>query len=272
MQAQALWSFFCRALTPDPLTLLLLCCSSFLCIGSSAQLILSEACNPGTAATCPALVVYRSPGITTISNIGLLFNESETAILGQNNFTAPVVPPVVRTQIVYVPLECSCSALSNTRFSLIQHAFSVDSDANLEQLANLTYNGLTNVSAIQQFNNLSSNDSAVVDGQDLTIPIPCACGADNTFDDADAVFLTYALQTGDTLDAVTSNFNLSPESVVEFNKISNVSALKAGDIIGMPISACLSSSLDEPITTNSYVITGNGCVKCSCSLTASGPR
>lgn len=163
-----------------------------------------------------------------------------------------------------VPVNCSC--VDGIRKSVSTRYKTRPSDT-LSTIADYVYSGLVSADQIREANSIS--DPSVLDvGQILLVPLPCTCfnGTDNSLP---AIYMSYVVQPMDTLAGIAARYTTTLTDLMNVNAMGST-AIKAGDILAVPLSACASSfpryasDFGLIVPNGSYAITASHCVQCSC--------
>lgn len=232
------------------------------CIPSA---ITPETCSSSDL-PCQAFVDYVPINNIRLSDVAnRLFSVNSTSILSSSDFNlsspALVLPA---NKPLRIPLTCGCFNQTRTITSV---NYTVISGDTLSIIADQYYSRLITYPQIAAANGIP-NPNIILAGQIFMIPIPCACrnGTDNGFA---AEFLSYQVQTGDTLSSIASNYGTTVADLQQIN--GNATSLQAfSDIVFVPLRVCKANfsknALDHNLTVaeGSYAITANNCVQCSC--------
>ncbi|GLJ12874.1 hypothetical protein SUGI_0199660 [Cryptomeria japonica] len=218
--------------------------------------------------TCNAMVGYNLPTDLKISEVASRFQVDPVALLGVNGID--VSYPDIENQIlpakyfVRVPVTCNCV---NGLRQCSSVTYKVRASDTLYNIANSVFGGLVTAEQVRVVNSIS--DPNLIDlGQSLTIPLPCSCfnGTDNGLP---AIYLSYVVQPGDTLAGLGVKYGTTVTDLMTVNAL-GTAAIKAGDIIAVPLAACSSSFSKYAsdagllVANGSYTITASHCVQCSC--------
>ncbi|XP_031275880.1 lysM domain-containing GPI-anchored protein 2 isoform X2 [Pistacia vera] len=221
-------------------------------------------CN--STAKCRALVGYPSPNTTSIGNIQTLFNiKNLRTILAANDLPASTQKnyTIQAQQVVKIPIPCVCS--NNTGVSNKMPVYNIKKDDGLWHIAVEVFRGLVTQDRLQAANNIS-NSNVIIEGQNLTIPLPCSCDSVNN---QKVVHYAHVVAKGSTLESIAQQFGTDKDTLVQLNGIDD-SKLLADSAIDVPLQACSSSirpeSLDSSlvVANGTSVFTANNCVKCKC--------
>ncbi|XP_071733021.1 protein LYK5-like [Rutidosis leptorrhynchoides] len=159
-------------------------------------------CN--AAATCQSYLTFRSqpPLYNTPNTIATLLNLSPDDITSINNFTSTsfIIPA---DTVVIVPVsKCSCSD-----GGYYQHNTSYvvkSDDENYFTLANNTFEGLTTCQALVNQNTFNILNLQI--GNNITIPLRCACPTANQTAAGIKYLLTFLITWGDTIDDISQTY------------------------------------------------------------------
>ncbi|XP_058089606.1 lysM domain-containing GPI-anchored protein 1-like [Magnolia sinica] len=218
--------------------------------------------------TCTAMVGYTLYTDLKVSQLSSLFQIDPISLLSAN--AIDISYPDVDNHILparlflHVPVPCSCS--DGIRKSIGTRYKTRPSDT-LSFIADTVFSGLVSADQIRDANSIS--DPSVLDvGQTLTIPLPCTC-FNETDNGLPAVYLSYVVRAGDTVAGIAARYSTTVTDVMTVNAMGST-AVKAGDILAIPLPACGSgftkyaSDYGLIVANGSYAITGSHCVQCSC--------
>ncbi|XP_044487755.1 lysM domain-containing GPI-anchored protein 2 [Mangifera indica] len=231
-------------------------------VSTSTSTAATFTCN--STAKCRSLVGYPSPNTTSISTIQNLFNiKNLRTLLAANDLPASTGKnyTIQENQVLKIPIPCVCS--NNTGVSDKMPVYTIKKDDGLYHIATDVFGRLVTSSEIQVANNIPNAD-LIIEGQNLTIPLPCSCDSVNN---QKVVHYAHVVAEGSTLEAIAQQFGTNTDTLVQLN---GNGTLKAGTAIDVPLQACNSSvktdSLDSPllVANGTSVYTANNCVKCKC--------
>ncbi|KAH9313556.1 hypothetical protein KI387_022183, partial [Taxus chinensis] len=248
------------------------CCFLFIVVfifDGNVQVLSKSTIEPCDGAdTCNAMVGYNLPTDLKIAEVASRFQVDPVALLGANGIDVSYQD--IENQIlpekyfVRVPITCNCV---NGIRKCKSVSYKVRAADTLYTIANSVFGGLVTSEQVRVANSIG--DPNLIDlGQTLTIPLPCSCfnGTDNGLP---AIYLSYVVQPGDTLSGLGIKYGTTVTDLMTVNAL-GTSAIKAGDIIALPLAACSSSiskySSDAGllVANGSYTITASHCVQCSC--------
>ncbi|XP_073127047.1 lysM domain-containing GPI-anchored protein 2 [Henckelia pumila] len=224
-------------------------------------------CASSPAATCNSLIDYVSPNATTLSSIQSLFTlPTLTPILAANNLplSTPPTHRVASKQTIKILFPCICTNGTGKSHGL--PSYKVIHGDGLYHIAQEVFSGLVTVPQIQEANNISNPD-LIIEGQNLSIPLPCSC------DDADGqkvVHYGYFVPQGSSVEGIAQRFNTSQDTLLRLNNLNSSKDLMADSILDVPLRACSSvisnNSMDYPllVPNDTYALTANSCVVCKC--------
>ncbi|KAJ0076759.1 hypothetical protein Patl1_35927 [Pistacia atlantica] len=228
-----------------------------------------------STAKCRALVGYPSPTTTSIGNIQTLFNiKNLCTILSANDLPASTQKnyTIQAQQVVKIPIPCVCS--NNPGLSNKMPVYNIKKDDGLWHIAVEVFRGLVTQDRLQAANNIS-NPNVIIDGQNLTIPLPCSCDSVNN---QKVVHYAHVVEKGSTLESIAQQFGTDKDTLVQLNGIDD-SKLLAGSAIDVPLQGgilmhyivdLLVVLMDDHIdisvvvANGTSVFTANNCVKCKC--------
>ncbi|KAJ7538941.1 hypothetical protein O6H91_11G069500 [Diphasiastrum complanatum] len=230
-------------------------CASYVNLGAAKSFI--EPC--ATADSCSALVSYRLSSEMKIKDIALLFSVDTITLFGTNNIDLSLPDPenliIAENETIVIPISCACINGIRRGNSTI---YVVKSGDTLSAIASTTFGGLVSYQQVADANQITDPNKITV-GQQLVIPFPCACH-NALYNNRPAIFLSYLVQPGDSVDQIAANFSLTSANLMDLNNINSSSNLFAGDVVEIPV-----HDYGLFVASGSYVITAQHCVQCSCS-------
>ncbi|KAA8538485.1 hypothetical protein F0562_028144 [Nyssa sinensis] len=218
--------------------------------------------------SCNSLVGYTLYTDLKVSEVAALFQIDPIALLTANaiDISYPDVENHILPSQLFLKIPVMCSCVDGIRKSVATHYKTRPSDT-LSNIADSIYGGLVSADQIKEANSIS--DPSVLDvGQTLLVPLPCTCfnGTDNNLP---AIYLSYVVKSVDTLAGIAATYWTTITDLMTVNALGST-AINAGDILTIPLSACASSfpryASDYGLTVpnGSYAITASHCVQCSC--------
>ncbi|CAL4970870.1 unnamed protein product [Urochloa decumbens] len=187
------------------------------CYATNASSVLGYTCNATTTSSpsCDSYLVFRSnPPYTTAVTISYLLNSSPSTI---STFTpTPTVSPVATNSLVLAPIPCGC-----TPGGYYQHNASYTIQFPGETyfiIANLTYQGLTTCQALIAQNPLHDS-RGLVRGNNLTVPLRCACPSPAQAAAGVRHLLSYLVMWGDDVSSIAKRFRVNATDVLEANSL-----------------------------------------------------
>ncbi|EES04677.1 protein LYK5 [Sorghum bicolor] len=194
------------------------------CYATNASSVLGYTCNATTASTpaCDSYLIFRSSPsyYDTPVSISYLLNSSVSATAAAN--AVPTVSPLAASSLVLVPVPCAC-----TPGGYYQHNSSYTIQFLGETyfiIANITYQGLTTCQALIDQNPLHDSRGLVA-GNNLTVPLRCACPSPAQAASGFRYLLSYLVMWGDGVTSIAARFRADPQDVLDAN------GLTADDII-----------------------------------------
>ncbi|OWM74490.1 protein LYK5-like [Punica granatum] len=164
-------------------------------------------CN-GLNQACLAFLIFKSqPPFDSVPAISALMSSDLDELARINNVTRLTVFPPNRE--VIVPVNCSCSRRyykAMTRF----HVTDKGAGDNFFTVANSTFQGLASCNSLKQA-------SSKYEGNELRVPLRCACPTKNQSLSGTRYLLTYSISWGDTILGISDRFNATVESTFEAN-------------------------------------------------------
>ncbi|PAN04470.1 hypothetical protein PAHAL_1G069700 [Panicum hallii] len=187
------------------------------CYATNASSVLGYACNatPASAPACDSYLVFRSsPPYTTPVLVSYLLNSSPDAVAAAN--AVPTVSPLAASSLVLAPVPCAC-----TPGGYYQHNSSYKIQFRGETyfiVANLTYQGLTTCQALIAQNPLHDSRS-LVEGDNLTVPLRCACPSPAQAARGVRHLLSYLVTWGDEVTSIAARFRVPARDVLDANSL-----------------------------------------------------
>ncbi|PKA52193.1 LysM domain-containing GPI-anchored protein 1 [Apostasia shenzhenica] len=218
--------------------------------------------------SCNALLGYTLYTELKVSEVAALFQADPIAILTAN--AIDIYIPDVENRILpaglflKVPTLCSCA--DGIRKSISTRYKTRPSDT-LASIADSVYAGLASADQIREANSID-DPSALEVGQTLVIPLPCTC-FNSTDNFLPAIYLSYVVQSGDTVPAVAAQYSTTVTDIMNVNAMGSP-VIKAGDILAIPLPACASNfpryatDFGLTVANGTYSMTASHCVQCSC--------
>ncbi|KAF5442506.1 hypothetical protein F2P56_035154 [Juglans regia] len=225
-----------------------------------------EPCS--NSGSCNALLGYTLYTNLKVSEVASLFQVDPIAILNANaiDISYPDVENHILPSQLFLKIPIACSCVDGIRKSVSTKYKTRPSDT-LSSIADSIYSGLVSADQIGEANSVT--DPSVLDvGQTLVVPLPCTCfnGTDNALP---AIYLSYVVRPVDTLAGIAARYSTTITDLMNVNAMGST-AIKAGDILAVPLPACASNfprySSDHGliVPNGSYAITASHCVQCSC--------
>ncbi|CAL1362255.1 unnamed protein product [Linum trigynum] len=219
--------------------------------------------------SCSALLGYTLYTDLKVSEVASLFQIDPIALLTANSIdiSYPDIENRILPSQLFVKIPISCSCVDGIRKSVSTHYKTRPSDT-LAGIADSIYAGLVSADQIKEANSIQ-DPSAVLDvGETLVVPLPCTCfnGTDNSLP---AIYLSYVVKDVDTLTGIAARYTTTITDLMNVNAMGSP-AIKAGDILAVPLPACASrfpryaSDSGLMVPNGSYAIVASHCVQCSC--------
>ncbi|KAM0868782.1 hypothetical protein ACQ4PT_041118 [Festuca glaucescens] len=194
------------------------------CYGRNDSTVLGYTCNAtaAAAAPCASYLVFRSspPYYQSPVSISYLLNLSPSAVADAN--AVPTVSPVAASQLVLAPVPCRCAPQGyyqhNTSYTIIS------SNETYFIIANITYQGLSTCQALMA-QNPTLDSRRLVPGNNLTVPIRCACPSPAQAAAGVRHLLTYLVDSGDSVSAIADRFRVDAQAVLDANSISETDTI-----------------------------------------------
>ncbi|CAH8313019.1 unnamed protein product [Eruca vesicaria subsp. sativa] len=249
-----------------PILLFLILASTLASTATSKSTI--EPC--ATTSTCNSFLGYTLYTDLKLTELASLFQTNPISILLSNSIStsSPDVETHVLPSHLFLKIPTLCSCVDGIRKSTSTRYKTRTSDT-LESIADSVYAGLVSPEQIQVAN--PGVESRAVDvGTSLVIPLPCAC-FNGTDGDVPAVYLSYVVRGGDTMEGIARRFSTTVADLTNVNAM-GAPDINPGDILAVPLLACGSNfpkyatDYGLIIPNGSYALTADHCVQCSCSL------
>nr|GMC55441.1 lysM domain-containing GPI-anchored protein 1-like [Ipomoea batatas] len=221
--------------------------------------------------TCSSLVGYTLYTDLKVSEVASLFQTDPIALLTANavDISYPDVENHILPARLFLKVPLTCSCVDGIFKSAFVHYKTRPSDT-LSFIADTVYSGLVSADQIKEGNpNAVGSDPSVLNvGTNLWIPLPCTCfnGTDNNLP---AIYMSYVVSPVDTLAGIAATYSTTLTDLMTVNDLGSP-AIKEGDILAIPLSACASSfpkyasDFALSVPNGSYAITASHCVQCSC--------
>lgn len=218
--------------------------------------------------SCSSLLGYTLYTDLKVSEVASLFQIDPISLLTANSIdiSYPDVENHILPSQLFLKIPITCFCVDGIRKSVSTHYKTRPSDT-LSTIADSIYGGLVSADQIKEANSVS--DPSVLDvGQTLVVPLPCTCfnGTDNNLP---TIYLSYVVRPVDTLFGIASRYLTTITDLMTVNALGGT-AIKDGDILAIPLSACPStfpryaSDYALMVPNGSYAITASHCVQCSC--------
>ncbi|XP_073271575.1 lysM domain-containing GPI-anchored protein 2-like [Primulina huaijiensis] len=223
--------------------------------------------SPKPNASCSSLVDYVSPNATTLSAIQTLFTlPNLTSILAANNLalSTPSTHHIASQQIIKIPFPCICTNGNGISNGL--PSYTIVGGDGLYHITAEVFSGLVSVKQIQAANNISNPD-LIIEGQNLSILLPCSC---DDVDGQKVVHYGHVVPAGSSVEGISQHFNIPKDTLLRLNNLTSPAELMAGSILDVPLRACSSminnNSMDYPllVPNDTYALTAGNCVVCKC--------
>uniref|UniRef100_A0A0D3GIU0 Protein kinase domain-containing protein n=1 Tax=Oryza barthii TaxID=65489 RepID=A0A0D3GIU0_9ORYZ len=200
-------------------------CIDIFCLGGYT-------CSETTATTsCTAYLTFRSdpPLYSSPLSVAYLLNATASAVAAANSVPL-AVSPVDGTQLLLVPVPCSC----NRATGYYQHntTYTVQEGDSFFCISNGTFQGLTTYQSIIA-NNPASEAMSPVINDSLVVPLRCACPSATTGRISN--LLTYVVQEGDNVTSIARRFNSTHGDVLAANNLSSNASLFPFNTLLVPL-------------------------------------
>ncbi|XP_010943930.1 chitin elicitor-binding protein [Elaeis guineensis] len=254
------------------------CLASIPCLSLLLSLFFSSAvaanftCNVSPNATCRGLAGYVVPNATTYGRIQSLFQvDTLASLLGANNksLSTPATQPVPAKSTVFVPFPCRCADGTGKSDGVPVYTVTAN-DSGLDAIARYTFDSFVTYQEIAEANkDKITNVNVITAGEKLYIPLPCSC---DPVQGKEVAHLAHIVAAGSSVPKIAKEFGTDENTLLQLNGNFDPKNLQAGQILDVPLTVCsssiLSTSLDYDfmrLPGNSYALTANGCIFCSCN-------
>ncbi|CAM8909479.1 unnamed protein product [Rhodiola kirilowii] len=169
----------------------------------------NSSCSSESPTSCTTYVTYHasSPDFLNLQNISELFAVSPASIAQASNL-ASVKGKLSPGQIVFIPITCGCTG---TRY-FANITYRIRKGDSFFLVSRAVFQNLTDFLA-EEIMNPSLDPIALQIGAEVVIPIYCKC-LNNIRSESGLKFLiTYVLQPGDDVPALSSQFNTSSDDI-----------------------------------------------------------
>ncbi|ONK75974.1 uncharacterized protein A4U43_C03F22510 [Asparagus officinalis] len=168
--------------------------------------------------SCQSFLTFNSrPPYQSVSSISTLLNSNPSQISQLNSVALDFSFPT-NTKVI-VPVACSCSGAyyqANSSY-VVKH---LDTDFTI---ANNTLQGLSTCQALHQQNNYTSS-SYLFSGNEITVPLRCACPTPAQRDNGVKYLLSYLVDAEDTVFLIGQKFGVNFTSILDANGLSQTNA------------------------------------------------
>ncbi|KAL2467726.1 LysM domain-containing GPI-anchored protein 1 [Forsythia ovata] len=221
--------------------------------------------------TCSALVGYTLYTDLKVSEVASLFSVDPISLLLSNSIdiSYPDVENHILPSQLFLKIPIPCSCVDGIRKSSSTSYKTRPSDT-LASIAAGIYGGLISADQIKEANpDADISDPSVLNvGTKLNIPLPCTC-FNNSDNNLPAIYMSYVVKPVDTLSGIAARYVTTLTDLMNVNQLGSP-AIKEGDILAIPLSACASnfptyaSDYGLFVPNGSYALTASHCVQCSC--------
>lgn len=171
-----------------------------------------------SAASCVGYTMFRSlTNKETIRSISTLLNASASTVANLSELNLATSNNLAAGDRLYVPIPCQC--VNGTYQSMVTYI--VQQGDIYEQVANTTFEGLTTWQAIQAANP-KQDPNALAIGQQINIPLRCACPSSAQVSNGTKFLLSYLIFPEETLTAISNYFSISIPDLIAANLLSGV--------------------------------------------------
>ncbi|XP_078173029.1 lysM domain receptor-like kinase 4 [Carex rostrata] len=168
--------------------------------------LLGYFCNGNSTSCNSYLTFHPTSPYNTAASISSLLNVDES-LLSQSTLNS--------NSMLVIPVDCSCS---NTYYQF-NATYSVQSGDTAFIIANNTFQALSTCQAIIN-QNLPNASSQLQVGENLTVPLRCACPTTQQFNSGIRYLLTYLVNSGDNFSSIAQTFGVDADSIADANELS----------------------------------------------------
>lgn len=188
----------------------------------------------GAAQTCQAYAYYRTQGAnSTLNSTATLFNTTVAAIANANTTLNTTSPNALLADAIGLTIPLACGCYNGTYQS--PTTYKVVSGDTMVHIANSTFEGLVSYQAI-----MAANPSIVPTlmqiGDNLKIPVRCACPTTPQALAGTEYLLSYAVYPNEDLTTISKKFNVSVTEVQAANTWPNTT-VEAFSTVLVPLKA-----------------------------------
>lgn len=185
-------------------------------------------CN-GQHTSCTSFLVFKSqPPYNSVATIAALMSANPSNLARINNASKTTVFPDDKE--IIIPVNCSCS---NKYYQSITTYRIKPQSLTYFVVANNTFQGLSTCASLKHANLYDQFE--LKEGFELKVPLRCACPTKDQILNGTKHLLTYRLSFGDSVNLVARRFNVTAESVLTANGISETDTLYAFTTLLIPL-------------------------------------
>ncbi|XP_012846273.1 PREDICTED: protein LYK5-like [Erythranthe guttata] len=167
-------------------------------------------CNNSLSFSCKAFLIFTAnPPYNTVPTISSLTFSDQSEIAKLNNLKTVANFPT--GQEIIVPVDCSCSS-DNYYEATTTYTVLTESESYFS-IANNTYQGLSTCDSLKHAN----SNRPLSFGSKLRVPLRCACPTSEQEEEGIKFLVTYSIGFGDTIYALSKQFNVSKKGISEAN-------------------------------------------------------
>uniref|UniRef100_A0A0D9VD86 Protein kinase domain-containing protein n=1 Tax=Leersia perrieri TaxID=77586 RepID=A0A0D9VD86_9ORYZ len=237
------------------------------CYARNTSSTLGYTCNAATTTTspsppCDAYLIFRSspPLYSSAVSISFLLNTTASTLAAFNSIDDPVTP-IPSSHLVLAPIPCGC-----TPAGYYQHnATHTIRNSGLETyfiIANLTFQGLSTCQSLIAQNPLHDSRGLVA-GDNLTVPLRCACPSPAQAAAGVRYLVTYLVMWGDDVSSIAERFRVDAQDVLDANTLAESSIIYPFTTLLIPLKSkptvdMLVSPAPPPVTAAADSSGGSG--------------
>ncbi|XWS50721.1 hypothetical protein CRYUN_Cryun12cG0111300 [Craigia yunnanensis] len=212
-----------------PLPILLLSLLLYIFIPITHPKSTIEPCN--SSDSCISLLYYIMPYDSKLSEIAFRFQANISDILGVNSISPKSLGDEIfeAKSILKVPISCSCVDGIRRYISTTYTVRPADTAESISE----GFGGFVSAEQIRSSNGINATNPLMT-GQSLAIPLPCTCFG-NVNNGITAVYMSYVVKTGESLDSVATEFGTTTMELEGINGLGHP-VVNPGDILSIPIS------------------------------------
>ncbi|XP_057960223.1 serine/threonine receptor-like kinase NFP [Malania oleifera] len=173
---------------------------------------------------CQTYAFYRAtaPNFLNLAAIGDLFGVSRLMIAEPSNISLANTT-LLPGQPLFVPLTCSCNAVSNATetISYANISYTINPDDTFYLVSTFSFLNLTTYQSVEVVNPTLVPTNLTI-GVDVIFPVFCKCPNQTQLQNRNNYLISYVYQPSDNLSSVASRFGTEAQSIVDVNGASSI--------------------------------------------------